>query len=114
MTTTELAADETTQPNLMSADSLWRPPAGGFFEGRWQDGRRPLAVFDPEDGSQVGEVLDADPDEVDRAVRYLADRHPRVSWPLWQRREALESASDQLRDASELFTVLIATEAARR
>ena len=33
-----------------------------------------------------------------------------MSWPLWQRREALESASDKLRDASELFTVLIAAE----
>ena len=111
MTTTELAADETTQPDLVSADSLWRPPAGGFFEGRWQDGRRRLAVFDPEDGSQVGEVLVA-------PTRMRSTGLCGIS-PIGIRGcpgrsgsggRALESASDQLRDASELFTVLIATE----
>ena len=93
-----------------SAESLWVPPAGGFFEGRWQNGRRHLHVYDPEDGSLVGVSLDASDAEVDRAVRFVAAGHAKVHWPLWQRREALEAAADKLSDATELFTVLIAAE----
>lgn len=89
---------------------LWSPLAGGFWEGRWQDGTRWMTVHDPEDGMPVGRVMDATDAEVERAVGYLVRHWQSTDWPLWQRREALESAAHRLLHLEERFARLIAAE----
>ena len=89
---------------------LWRPLAGGFWEGEWRDGVRRLTVYDPEDGSVVGEVMDATAEEVERAVGYIAERWSAIEWPLWQRRESLEVAAQRVADLEDRFAHLIASE----
>lgn len=89
---------------------IWQPPAGGFWEGAWKDGHRSLHVHDPEDGSVVGTVMDATPDEVRRAVGHVADGWRRRSWPLWQRRESMQDAAARLAADEERFARLIASE----
>src|SRR5438067_9309549 len=51
---------------------VWTPPAGGFWEGAWQNGERQMPVYDPEDGAIVGTVMDATDAEVRRAVAHVA------------------------------------------
>lgn len=93
-----------------SEADLWVPLAGGFWEGRWQDGARWLTVHDPEDGAEVGRVMDATEEEVQRAVGYLARHWQATSWPLWQRRETLENAARRLTKLVERFARLISAE----
>lgn len=93
-----------------SETALWAPLAGGFWEGRWQDGVRWLSVHDPEDGAEVGRVMDATEEEVQCAVGYLARNWQATSWPLWQRRETLENAGHRLTHFVERFARLISAE----
>ncbi|WP_020579360.1 aldehyde dehydrogenase family protein [Actinopolymorpha alba] len=90
--------------------ALWQPPAGGFWEGAWKDGRRTLEVHDPETGRLVGVVMDATVEEVGRAVAHVAREHVRRGWPLWQRREVLERATVRLAAEEDRFTSLIVAE----
>lgn len=90
---------------------VWQPPAGGFWEGRWQDGERRMSVHDPEDGALVGMVTDATDDEVDRAIAYVATH--RRPWPLWARREALEETAHVLVAAADRFAEIIAAESCK-
>jgi glyceraldehyde-3-phosphate dehydrogenase (NADP+) len=69
---------------------VWTPPAEGYWEGEWKDGRHATTVRDPEDGTPVGRVMDATDEEADRAVAHLAERWRRRAWPLWERRDALD------------------------
>lgn len=89
---------------------LWQPPAGGFWEGTWQDGSRTLDVHDPEDGRVVGRVMDATSEEVRRAVAYVAAHWESTAWPLWRRRELLERAAARVAELGDRFTRLISTE----
>ena len=94
-------------------DQVWTPPAGGFWEGRWQDGQQRMAVRDPENGALVGVVMDTTDDEINRAVTYLADRWHRHTWPLWKRREALERSADALAADADRFAAVITAEACK-
>jgi acyl-CoA reductase-like NAD-dependent aldehyde dehydrogenase len=96
-----------------SGSPVWTPPAGGYFEGAWQDGRREMAVHDPEDGSPVGRVMDATDEEADRAVAHLADRWRRRGWPLWERREAIDRTAASLAADGETFAAIIAAESCK-
>ncbi len=93
-----------------SSTQPWHPPAGGFWEGVWQHGARTLLVRDPESDRVVGEVMDATPDEVRRAVAYVAARWMAAPWPVWRRREVLEVAAARVEALTDRFTALISTE----
>jgi acyl-CoA reductase-like NAD-dependent aldehyde dehydrogenase len=89
----------------------WEPPAGAFWNGAWRDASARLTVYDPENGTRVGEVADCSPADVDEAVRGVrrAALEP-GTWPLWQRRTALHEAARLLADRAALFAQLIARE----
>lgn len=92
----------------------WRPVAGAFWNGSWRSTSASFRVLDPEDGSPVGQVGDCSPDDVDEAVRAVADAVLRgTPWPVWQRREALHEAARLLAARQELFVDLLSSEACK-
>ncbi|RBM12673.1 aldehyde dehydrogenase [Streptomyces sp. PT12] len=103
----------TTGDLLGSGRPVWTPPAGGYWEGAWQGGRRGMVVRDPEDGSEVGRVMDATDEEADRAVAHLAMRWRGHAWPLWRRREAIGHAAAALAAAEPRFAAIIAAESCK-
>jgi len=89
----------------------WQPPAGALWSGRWVDGKASMPVRDPEDGSFLGQVTDADPTEVDEAVTGVATAITSgKDWPLWRRREALEAAAQLVLKRRDLLTEVISRE----
>ncbi|MGW1028523.1 aldehyde dehydrogenase family protein [Streptomyces sp. NPDC002577] len=103
-------------PNSTPAlgDSLtWQPPAGALWSGRWIDGKASFPVHDPEDGSFLGHVTDAEEAEVDEAVRGVAAAVEGSPWPAWQRREALTAAARLVLERRELLTEVISRESSK-
>jgi glyceraldehyde-3-phosphate dehydrogenase (NADP+) len=97
----------------VAAPSLLSPPGGGFWSGRWQSGDKWINVTNQEDGTVIGKVLAATPDDVDLAVRGVSAEVRRRAWPLLQRREALEIASRTLRSRSESFAQIVSRESSK-
>jgi acyl-CoA reductase-like NAD-dependent aldehyde dehydrogenase len=88
----------------------WNPRGGAFWDSDWRPGDE-LAVRDPETAQLVGRVADCGPDDVDAAVRAVAEavrQGPR--WPVWQRREALHRAGALLLERRSLFVDLLSAE----
>lgn len=109
MTSTVTPADTAPAPQ----NPLWRPLAGGFWEGLWRDGARHLHVYDPEDRTLVGTVMNATDHEVDKAIAFVARGHRQRAWPLWQRREAIEKAAARVAHDRERFARLITAESSK-
>ena len=102
----------------MSTDGLeaitpLKLPGGGFWNGQWQTQGRWLPVVNQETGRVIGSAIAATPSDVDVAVRYLAAGAQQRSWPLWQRREALERASGLLSDRSEAVAAVVSAESSK-
>ncbi|MFF2502572.1 aldehyde dehydrogenase family protein [Streptomyces sp. NPDC058067] len=106
--TTTLDTSRTSSTSL-----TWQPPAGALWSGTWVDGKVSFAVHDPEDGSLLGYVTDADEAEVDEAVRAVAAATHGSPWPVWQRREALTAAARSVLDRRELLTEVISRESSK-
>lgn len=92
----------------------WTPPAGAFWDGAWRSPSEGFPVIDPEDGTQVGQVGDCSPTDVDAAVRAVADAALQgEAWPVWRRREVLHEAARLLAARRELFVRLLSREACK-
>ena len=99
---------------MTDPSNAWEPPAGAFWNGIWQRPSSSFSVVDPEDGQPVGRVADTSPADVDEAVRAVADAVFRgQSWPVWCRREALQSAARLLAERRSRFVGLLSSEACK-
>lgn len=90
----------------------WGLPGGGYWAGSWQTDRRSLAVTDPTDGSLILYVTDATDDDVREAITGVKDALS-IPWELWKRREALQRASELVREESGKLAQIIASEGSK-
>lgn len=99
------------QDNLTPA---WSPPGGAYWGGQWRDPGPTTTVNDSGTGDVVGTVADCGPEDVDHAVRAVADAVLEgPHWPIWQRRESLLRASQLLAERLDLFSTILTREATK-
>ena len=97
--------------NVTPLTPLWAPPGGAFWAGTWRDTGLTHEVRNPGSGDVVGHVADCGPDDVDHAVRAVADAVlAGPAWPLWQRREALRRAAEIVGERADLLATVISSE----
>lgn len=97
----------------MSKSETWSLPGSAYLSERWlSTDASGVAVVDPEDGSLLGHVHLADVDEMLDAIGGVESSLDE-DWPLWARREALERASALVREESDRFAAIIASESSK-
>lgn len=101
------------QPTQNTPSSVWHPPTGAFWAGRWQESQATIDVLNPEDESLVGIVSEVVPSDVTAAVSDLARELQDRTWLLWERRETLALAADLLQQRSEALARLISLESSK-
>ena len=103
-------------PAAEATDELLRGlgiPGGGYVGGEWLQGPLTLEVTDPEDGSLVARVYEAQATDMDRAVAGVQRSLREDTWELWERREVLERASDLVRAESTRLARIISSEGSK-
>jgi len=93
--------------DLAPEETLW-------IDGGWTVDRQPLPVLDKYHGEEIGAVLKATPDDVDRAVGAAARGGRRMArLPAHQRAAVLQRAAETLEMRAELFAWTICREAGK-
>ena len=111
LTIFDLAGHSRAMSDLSTARST---AEGAFWRGTWRATSATFAVVDPEDARLLGRVADCSADDVDDAVRAVADAvlHGKP-WPVWRRREVLHEAARLLAARQELFVGLLSRESCK-
>src|SRR3982750_2088499 len=86
----------------------------GVFDGDWSGSGKILQSHSPNDGSLLGEVLTATPEEYERALqRAVAAFEKWKTVPAPQRGEIVRQLGNALRDAKEDLGMLVTLEAGK-
>lgn len=109
------AEPATAQQGADAATALdrMRIPGGGYLAGEWVREGLALEVIDPEDGSIVARVYQADAADMARAATDVEQSVHVDTWDLWERRETLERAAELVRAEHERLARIISAESSK-
>lgn len=88
-------------------------PGGGYLNGQWVTESLTREVTDPEDGSLIARVFEADEGDIDEAITGVQASLRADGWALWERREMLERASALLRSEGDRIARIVSAESSK-